>query len=138
MKQSTSYPQIIGQVIRGYRELRGVTLEMMATVMGFQTRSGWSRVEAGDTTITASQLRMAARHLGRETWTVVKDADSLAMQLAATGVEVHDEKPKDQTAWLLGGAAILAIVAGAAAATTTTTTRTATKTKNGRSPRRTT
>lgn len=137
MTQATSYPQILGQVIRGYRELQGVSLEMMATAMGFQSRSGWSRVESGDTTMNASQIRKAARYLNRQPWTVLKDTDNLAMQLEAAGIEVHDEKPKDHASWFLGGAAILAVVAGAAAAASVATAATAPTTRRagGRSRR---
>jgi len=120
VNQASSYAQLLGHVIRGYRELGGISLETMATEMGFQTRSGWSRVESGETTISASQLRRAARYLGRETWTLVKDADNLARQLEAAGVDVHDQKVNDKAGWLLGGAAILAVVAGAAASSAST------------------
>lgn len=136
MNQATSYTQILGHVIRGYRELQGISLDAMAAQMGFQTRSGWSRVESGDTTITASQLRRVARQLGRHTWTLVKDADAMAEKLSVAGVVVHDENPRDKAVWLLGGAAILALVTGAAVASATTTTTRNTNTRAGRGPKR--
>jgi transcriptional regulator with XRE-family HTH domain len=120
VQHAVSYAQILGHVIRGHRELRGIALEAMATEMGFQTRSGWSRVESGDTTITAPLLRKAARHLGLRPWSVVRDADNLAEQLTKSGVTVLDDKPKDKTPWVIGGAAILAVVAGAAGAVVAT------------------
>jgi transcriptional regulator with XRE-family HTH domain len=119
MSHAVTYAQILGHVIRGSRELRGISLETMATDMGFSSRSGWSRVESGDTTITAAQLRRAARCLRRETWAVVQDADNLAAQLTASGTTVLDNKPMDdgksKKSRVVGTAAVLALVASAVA-----------------------
>jgi hypothetical protein len=66
--------------------------------------------------MTLAQLRKAANALSVEPWTIIQQTDLLANQLTQSGVVVHDEKPKEPQKWLLGGAALLALVAGAAAA----------------------
>ncbi len=96
--------------------MRGIPLLSMAEAADLSTVSGWSRVETGDTTMTLAQLRKAARLLGMEPWVLVQQADNIAAQLEASGMTVHDEKPKNVGKWLIGGAAILAAVAGVAAA----------------------
>jgi ribosomal protein L12E/L44/L45/RPP1/RPP2 len=70
--------------------------------------------------MTLAQLRKAAHALNLEPWTIIQQTDLLVSQLAQNGVLVHDEKPKDVQKWLLGGAALLALVAGAAAAASLT------------------
>jgi hypothetical protein len=67
---------------------------------------------------------------------LVKDADAMAEKLSVAGVVVHDENPRDKAVWLLGGAAILALVTGAAVASATTTTTRNTNTRAGRGPKR--
>jgi transcriptional regulator with XRE-family HTH domain len=116
MEAATSYMQIVGQVVRGRREMQGIALLSMAEAADLATVSGWSRVETGDTTMTLAQLRKAARLLNMDPWVLVQQADTIAAQLEASGMTVHDEKPKNVGKWLLGGAALLAVVAGAAAA----------------------
>lgn len=116
-KSATSYTQILGQVIRGQREMRRLGLLEVAKAVGLSSPSGWSRVETGDTTITLAQLRKAARVLKVTPTALVQQADALAARVEASGVTVHDEKPKtDMGPMLLGGAALLALVAAAAAA----------------------
>lgn len=107
---ATSYPAIVGQVLRGVRELQGMTMYEMATAMGYENYIGWSRIETGNTCATAAQLRGAGRILGRSAASLLQDADALAEELIAQGVTVHEEKPRDGSP-LLSGSAILAIVA---------------------------
>jgi transcriptional regulator with XRE-family HTH domain len=114
-QQQTSYGQIVGQVIRGRREMQGINLLAMAESVALATPSGWSRVETGDTAMTLSQLRKAAKKLGVDPADVVREADVIAAQLETTGVMVHDEKPKNLGKVLLGGAGILALFAAGAA-----------------------
>jgi len=115
-QQEISYGQIVGQVMRGRREMQGVTLATMAQSVALATPSGWSRVETGDTAMTLIHLRKAARKLGMEPAAIVRQADVIAAQLEASGVVIQDEKPKNIGKWLLGGAGLLALVAAGAAA----------------------
>ena len=112
---AASYPQLLGHVVRGRRMLVEMSLAEMAASVGLKSASGWSRVETGDTTMTVSQLRKAAHVLGTTPAELVRDADELVVNLEAAGVLVHDETPKEGRKWLLGGAALLAVVASAAA-----------------------
>lgn len=128
MEQETFYGQIVGQVIRGRREMQGINLLTMAESVALATPSGWSRVETGDTAMTLAQLRKAAKKLGMEPAAIVRQADVIATQLEASGVVVHDDKPKNLGKWLLGGAGILALVAAGAAAAAAKTTRDSTRT----------
>jgi transcriptional regulator with XRE-family HTH domain len=136
VQQQTSYGQIVGQVIRGRRELNGVSLLAMAQSVALATPSGWSRVETGDTAITLNQLRKAARKLRVEPASLVHQADIIAAQLEASGILVHDDKPKNVGHWLLGGAGILALIAAGAAASGTATGSGTKATKTRRASRR--
>jgi transcriptional regulator with XRE-family HTH domain len=129
MQQEASYGQIVGQVIRGRRELQGISLATMSQSLALASPSGWSRVETGDTAMTLSQLRRAARKLGMKPSEIVNQADLLTAQLEASGVVVCDEKSKSIGKWVLGGAGLLALIAGAgvAAAAASKADKTATK-----------
>lgn len=107
------YAQVLGQVVRGARELQGVSLAAMARAMGLST-SGWSRVETGVTTMTVSQLARAARHLKTAPWELVRQADCLVAQLAKGTVVVHDEEVDDECG-RAGEAAVLALVSSSLA-----------------------
>lgn len=111
----TFYSRIIGQVVRGRRELKGLALSALAEGADLRSASGWSRVETGDTTMTVAQLRAAAKALGVDPWVLVRQADAVATQLERSGVVVHNEKSKNLGQWVLGGAAILAVIGGALA-----------------------
>lgn len=117
-QQETFYGQLVGQVIRGCREMQGIKLLAMAQSLDLSSASGWSRVETGDTTMTLAQLRKAAKKLGMSPGAIVQRADAIAAQLELSGVVVRDDKPKDIGKRLLGGAGILAVVAAAGAAAT--------------------
>ena len=121
-QQETFYGQIVGQVIRGRREMQQMNLLTMAQSVALASPSGWSRVETGDTAMTLAQLRKAAKALGMEPSEIVRQADLLTKQLEANGVIVHDDKQKDIGKWLLGGAGILALVAAGAVAAAATKT----------------
>jgi transcriptional regulator with XRE-family HTH domain len=115
MAPETSYSQLVGQVIRGRRELAGISIARMAESASLSSPSGWSRVETGDTTMNLAQLRKAALALNVEPWTIIQQTDLLARQLAQNGVVIRDEKPKTARNVLLGGAALLALAGGAVA-----------------------
>ena len=57
MQQATTYPQLLGQVIRYRREKGGLVQSDIAHAAGLKSASGWSRVESGATTMTVVQLR---------------------------------------------------------------------------------
>jgi transcriptional regulator with XRE-family HTH domain len=112
-QQIAFYGQLVGQVLRGRREMQQLTLMTMAQSAALTSPSGWSRIESGNTSMTLVQLRKAARTLGITPADIVRQADLLASQLEASGVIVRDERPKDVGKWVLGGAGILALLAEA-------------------------
>jgi len=107
---ATSYPAIVGTVLRARRDLQDVSAAAMADAAGFATRSGWTRVESGETTPTANHIRMAARRLGCQPWEIVRDADAMAARLEAAGVVVLGGQIDDGQK-LLHGPALLALAA---------------------------
>ncbi len=76
------YSAILGRVIRQRRELLGISLEEMALHLGFQSSSGWSRGETGNTPMTVEHLAGAATMLGSSPMELVKAADDLKHELA--------------------------------------------------------
>lgn len=82
------YAQIVGNVVRSQRTLRGISLSAMAEQIGFSA-SGWSRIETGDTTMTVAHLRSAAKMLNLEPSAVIQSADTLAARFEAAGIPVH-------------------------------------------------
>lgn len=104
---TTSYPAIVGAAIRSRRARQDVSLEAMAKHVGM-TRSGWSRVESGSTTITATHLRRVACRLGCEPGNLVQDADAMATRLLAAGVVVLDSNNQAEGEVAVGNA-LLAI-----------------------------
>ena len=85
------YPQIVGQVARTYRVVRGLTLSVVAKAMGLSA-SGWSRVETGDTIMSAAQLAKIARVFEVSPHVIVHQADEIAAGLEEQGVDVLDGK----------------------------------------------
>ena len=74
------------------------------------TQSGYSRLERGDTHFTAPQLRRAADALGVTPAALLKVTDDAARRLAAQGVAVLDDRPKEDAesnGWLWVAAAVL-------------------------------
>jgi transcriptional regulator with XRE-family HTH domain len=119
MQQVTSYPQLLGQVVRVRRKRAGVDQESFGKGLGM-SGSGWSRVESGDTTMTVAQLRQVARALGVTPSALLMEVDGLVASIAEKGMplQVLDEKPppKSSAWWLIGGAALAALVVALLAA----------------------
>ncbi len=80
-----TYASIVGRVLRAQRELRGIPLKDMAERLGFQSVSGWSRTETGDTEVTVTLLREAAIALGMTPSAVLALADEHERQLGGQG-----------------------------------------------------
>lgn len=104
----TYYSQVVGHVVRGHRELQGLSLAEMAESIGLSS-SGWSRVETGHTTMTVVHLVRAARRLGMPPWEIVRQADLVVSWLEARGVVVHDSRPAGLDK-MLSAAELLALV----------------------------
>ena len=107
MKPETFYAEIVGQVVRGRRELQGLTLQEMAQGMGFKSISGWSRIETGHVPLNVAQLRGAARILKTTAHAIAQEADAIALVLETRNVVVHDKQPPGHAG--VGGAGLLAL-----------------------------
>lgn len=110
----TTYAQILANVVKGHREMRGIAVGDWAKKLGM-SRSTWFRLESGSTDMSVTQLRSAARVLKMPAWQLIREADAIAQQLEQRGVEVHDSKPNSGAALLAGSAALLALIAAASA-----------------------
>ncbi len=80
---SLSYSAIVGRVIRMRRELKGISLQAMASALG-KSAAGWSRAETGVSEINIVSLRKAARVLGMNPFELLRAADELADELLQT------------------------------------------------------
>lgn len=90
MRKVTSYPQVLGQVIRLRRKEASISQGTLAEAVGLSSASGWSRVETGDTSMEIRHLRGAARVLGTSPRELVEETDELCGKLGGLGVEVFD------------------------------------------------
>jgi len=80
---SLSYSAIVGRVIRMRRELKGVSLQEMASALG-KSASCVSRAETGISEINIVMLRKAARVLDMSPASLLRAADELADELLQT------------------------------------------------------
>lgn len=64
-RAAMTYAGKVGRAVRYLRETKGIDLETMAKSMGM-SKSGWSRLETGDSVMTVEQLRRAAVVLQRK------------------------------------------------------------------------
>lgn len=109
------YNALVGQVIQRHREILGKNQGEVAQALGL-TQSAYSRVESGQTALTVSHLRSLTKTLGTTPESILSEADSLAKQLVAKGVQVPNEKPTDndnevKAAFLIGLGILLALLA---------------------------
>lgn len=108
------YNVLVGQVLQRRREALGKSQGEVAQAIGL-TQSAFSRVESGQTALTVSHLRSLSATLGTTAEKILSDADSLAKQLQAKGVQVPNEKLVDndnevKAALLIGLGVLLAIL----------------------------
>lgn len=106
------YPVLVGQVIQAHRNQRGFHQNQVATAIGL-SRSAYSRIESGDTSMTLSQLRPVARSLGLSPSQLLVEADNYALQLEASGVSIPDVKAANPAALLIGLGLLAALFAAA-------------------------
>ncbi|MEI9996786.1 MAG: helix-turn-helix transcriptional regulator [Rhizomicrobium sp.] len=104
------YPVLVGQIIQSHRDQLGLHQSQIATAIGL-SRSAYSRIESGDTSMTLSQLRPVARSLGLAPSQLLAEADNYASQLEASGVSVPDVKAVNPAALLIGLGLLAALIA---------------------------
>lgn len=108
------YNALVGQVLQRRREALGKSQGAVAQAIGL-TQSAFSRVESGQTALTVSHLRSLSVTLETTAESILSEADLLAKQLQAKGVQVPNEKPADndnevKAALLIGLGILLAIL----------------------------
>lgn len=109
-KPTIPYTALVGQVLLRHRGRVGLDQNEMAKALN-ASQSAYSRIEQGDTTISISQLRMITRRLDISPSDVLSEADRLAKQLRAQGVEVSDEKGVHPAAIMIGLGILAALLA---------------------------
>ena len=104
------YPVLVGQVIQARRNQMGLHQSQVADAIGL-SRSAYSRIESGDTSMTLSQLRPVARVFGLAPGQILAEADRYAAQLEVSGVSIPDMKAVNPAAILIGLGLLAALLA---------------------------
>jgi transcriptional regulator with XRE-family HTH domain len=107
---TTTYREIVGQVIVALREDEGLTQGDLAAKLGI-TQSVLSRMERGASTLSIDQVRLVADALGVGPDRIVGDAERVAADLRRRGIRVETSRPESA---LKNGLALisLAVLAG--------------------------
>lgn len=103
------YSALIGQLLKAYRVRGGVHQETLAVALGL-SQSAYSRLESGDTNITAWQLRVCAAQLGLVPSRILAEVEAYEGSLRAQGVKVVAEKKTNPVAALVGLALLAALL----------------------------
>lgn len=109
-KPTIPYTALVGQVLLRLRGRMGLDQNDLAKALN-ASQSAYSRIEQGDTTISIPQLRVIARRLDISPSDVLSEADRLAEQLRAQGVDISDEKGVHPAAVMIGLGILAAILA---------------------------
>ena len=91
------YGAILGRVIGHHRDLRHITQETLASVLGI-SQSAYSRLEKGHSGMTVAQLNAIAPHLGMTAGQLLQATEGYAAHLRAGGTEITDQKPEASAA----------------------------------------
>lgn len=103
------YSALLGHVLKQHRLLRQIDQQSMAAALGL-SQSAYSRIESGDTSVSAWQLRVCASQLGLRSSQLLGEVEAHESRLATQGVAVVAEKKANPTAVLLGLALLAALV----------------------------
>ncbi|HEX3430504.1 MAG TPA: helix-turn-helix transcriptional regulator [Rhizomicrobium sp.] len=98
----------MGQVLKWYRERQGWQQYDLAQALGI-SQPAYSRIEAGGTSISISQLRIIAQVLNVPPNQIVLRTDRWANQLGQRGVIVTDQREVPKAALLLALGVVAAI-----------------------------
>jgi len=109
VKLTTSYPQVVGQVLVYHRKAAGLDQADVAAELGLSA-SGYSRIERGHTTLNVTQLRQAARALTLTPAAIIGDADTAAAWVERQGVVVQDALTKESDCLNVDGATLFGLV----------------------------
>lgn len=109
---SLTYGAVLGQVIAKRRQLDGMHQKALAEGIGL-TQSAYSKLEAGQSTMTLVHLRQIAGQLKSTPHELIEKADNLALELEQQGVSITDEKQINSGEVLIGLGILAAIIAAA-------------------------
>lgn len=104
------YPVLLGQIIQSHRARLNLHQSDVAAAIGL-SQSAYSRIESGDTAMSISQLRAAARSLGLRPSDLLHQVDSYARQLESNRVAIPDVKAANPAALLIGLGLLAALIA---------------------------
>ena len=111
MQSETTYPAILGQIIRELRKAKGIEQSEIAEKMGIN-RSSWSQIENGNVMVNIHQLQEIGKNLGREAHQILQDADTIADSMKERGCKVHYDSAKEVQAKSSGSQGLALIGAG--------------------------
>lgn len=103
------YSALLGYVLKQHRLRKQVDQQSIAAALGL-SQSAYSRIESGDTNLSAWQLRLCASQLGLRPSQLLAEVEARESLLATQGVSVVAEKRANPAAVLLGLALLAALV----------------------------
>lgn len=105
------YTALLGQLLKHHRlhRYQQIDQQTMAAALGL-TQSAYSRLESGDTNITAWQLRVCAAQLGLRPSQLLAQVEQHESMLQAQGVAIVAEKKTNPVAALIGLALLAALI----------------------------
>lgn len=110
---SITYGAVLGRVLVRRRQLAGgIHQKVIADGIGI-TQSAYSKLEAGQSTLSLVHLRQIARQLGASPHELLAEADNYVRDLEAQGVTVTDERSVSAGEVLIGLGILAALVAAA-------------------------
>lgn len=113
LKPATTYPDVLGAVLRHLRKTNGLEQQPVSEAAGV-TQSTWSRIERGDTAITVDQLARAASCLNTKPEKILILVDQSVKAIQKQGVKVEVKRKTEGISpglILIGVAALAALIA---------------------------
>ncbi len=99
IRSVTTYATIVGGLIGLLRKEANVEQAVVAKAAGLKTQSTMSRIEAGKSNLTVTQLWLIARTLNTTPAIILTRADQAAALMAKQGVDVYSGKATDLRAF---------------------------------------
>lgn len=111
MPRQTTYPAILGQILRELRKNSKIGQTEIAQRIGIN-RSSWSQIENGNAMVSTIQLREIGKIFDMEANEILLKADTIAKSLEDRGYKVHYDSPKEIRAKSSGSQGLALIGAG--------------------------
>ena len=106
----TTYSAVLGSVLARVRSQLGFDQRAMAAQLSI-SQATWSRIERGESPITAGQLFDVGKYIGVQPHEFMKEADGIVVNLERAGVIIYHQNPKEPSGvgLALAGAGALAL-----------------------------